>query len=212
MLDSIIGLIFTAISYLFVPAILCFIGYRTNRSYSLNTIRKIMVINGGCLWIIFYAIQYYVYGETTPSVSAAVIWSGVAYWMMKKFLLEKEIKSENNEESENNEKIELEIVDKSKKVRSFKIPFIVMSVLLVLSLVMNLYQLGLSSGMEDSLSQSKKEQLDFLDEHVVMVEDDNTGWYHKYECHRFKGNDFWVYNAEAAESLGYEPCPFCCKG
>ena len=226
-----LSIIITAVAYLLVPTILCIVGYNTHRSYSLKTIKKIMIINSACVWFIFQIIRYNA-GETGTSV-AVVLWSGVAYWMMKKFLLEKDIALE-NDEAESDEKIELEIVDKNKKERSFKIPLIVVSVLLVLSLGLNLYQLGAKSDMEESLTQNQeleqeleqeKEQnselqqklkqnrnkIDFFDEYIVCVEDDNTGWYHKYECFRFRGREFWVYNIDQAKSLGYKPCPDCCK-
>lgn len=227
MLDTIIslipGLIITAIAYLLVPAIFCIVGYNTHRSYSLKTIRKITIINGGILWIIFYAIQYNISGETNPSVSAVVIWSFVAYWMMKKFLLEKDIELK-SDESENDEKIEFEIVNTNEKKRNFKIPLIVVSILLVLSFTLNLYQLGINNQNDQKLEKTSeekrkleqevkqdREKLDFLDEYIVMVEDDNTDLYHKYECYKFKGKDFWAYNIDQAEALGYEPCPYCCK-
>lgn len=214
MLDTIIslipGLIITAIAYLLVPAILCIIGYNTHRSYSIKTIRQITIINGGILWIIFYAIQYNVYGETNPKVSAAVIWSFVAYWIMKKILLEKDITPENNDEAENEEKIEFEIVNKKEKNRSFKIPLIVVSILLVLSVALNLYQLGLNNQRDEERIENR-DKLDFFDEYIALVEDDSTNWYHKYDCFRFKGEDFWAFNIDQAKDLGYEPCPFCCK-
>lgn len=213
MLDTIIslipGLIMTAIAYLLVPAILCIIGYNTHRSYSLKTIRQITIINGGILWLIFYTIQYNISGETNPSVSAAVIWSGVAYWMMKKILLEKDIELK-SDETENDEKIEFEIVNKNEKKRSFKIPLIIVSILLGLSLSLNLYQLGLNN-QRDKERIENRDKLDFFDEYIALVEDDSTNWYHKYDCFKFKGEDFLAFNIDQAEELGYEPCPFCCK-
>lgn len=205
----------TAVVYLLVPAIFCIVGYNTHRSYSLKTIRKIVFINGGILWVIFYAMQYIIIRETKPSVSAAVIWSFVAYWMMKKILLKKDVTPENNDEveddeAENDQKIEFEIVDKNKKKRSFKIPLVIVTILLVLSIALNLYQLGLNNQSNKELEQNRN-KLDFFDEYIVLVEDDNTNWYHKYECYRFKQRDFWAYNIDQAENLGYEPCPNCCK-
>lgn len=50
---------------------------------------------------------------------------------------------------------------------------------------------------------------EFVDEYVVFIEDDDTDWYHKFSCSRFKGDSFWVYNLNAAEYNGYEPCPYC---
>ena len=54
-------------------------------------------------------------------------------------------------------------------------------------------------------------KVNFFDEHVVLVEDDGTGFYHKYDCSKFKGNYFWAYNKEAADDRGYRPCPDCHK-
>lgn len=212
MLDTIISLLLdlfiTVIAYLFVPTFFCIAGYNTNRSYSLKTIKKIVFINGGCVWFILQIIRFYS-GETEVSISGVLLWSFVAYWMMKKILLEKDIELK-SDETENDEKVEFEIVDKNKKTRSFKIPLIIVSILLGLSLSLNLYQLGLNNQRnEERIENSDK--LDFFDEYIALVEDDSTNWYHKYDCHRFKGEDFWAFNIDQAKDLGYEPCPFCCK-
>lgn len=52
---------------------------------------------------------------------------------------------------------------------------------------------------------------EFCDEFVVFVEDDGTSLYHKFECSKFKGSSFWVFNIAAAEVEGYDPCPSCYK-
>lgn len=213
-ISLIFDLILTVIAYLLVPAIFCIAGYNANRSYSLKTIRKIVFINGGCVWVILQIARFYL-GETRASMSGVLLWSFVAYWIMKKFLLKKDVTPENNDEveddeAENDQKIEFEIVDKNKKRRSFKIPLIIVTILLVLSIALNLYQLGLNNQSNKELEQNRN-KLDFFDEYIVLVENDNTNWYHKYECYRFKQRDFWAYNIDQAENLGYEPCPNCCK-
>ena len=204
--------IITAIAYLFIPTIFCIVEHNKRHSYNLKTIKKITIINGACIWFIFQIIRYNA-GETGTS-AAVVLWSGIAYWMMKKILLEKDIELK-SDEAENDEKAELEIVNKNEKKRSFKIPLIIVSILLCVSLLLNLYQLGMQLNMVDELTQSDKEikenreKLDFFDNYVALVVDDGTGWYHKYECRRFKGQDFWAYDIDRAENLGYEPCPYC---
>lgn len=217
MLDTIISLILdlfiTVIAYLFIPTIFCIVEHNKRHSYNLKTIKKITIINGACIWFVLQIIRFYS-GETEVSISGVLLWSFVAYWMMKKILLEKDIELK-SDEAEKDEKIEFEIVDKNEKKRSFKIPLIIVSILLILSFALNLYQLGIQSNMEDSLTQSNNERiknsekLDFFDNYVALVVDDGTGWYHKYECRRFKGKDFWAYNIDQAENLGYEPCPYC---
>ena len=215
--ELIISLIFdfilTVIAYLLVPAIFCIAGYNANRSYSLKTIKKIVFINGGCVWVILQIARFYL-GETRASMSGVLLWSFVAYWMMKKILFKKDITPENNDEAEDDEaendrKIEIEIVDKNKKKRSFKIPLIIVTILLVLSIAFNLYQLGLNNQSNKELEQNRN-KLGFFDD-LVFVENDNTDWYHKYDCYRFKQRDFWAFNIDQSDDLGYEPCPNCCK-
>ncbi len=50
---------------------------------------------------------------------------------------------------------------------------------------------------------------DFLDAHVVFVENDNTNYYHNFECEKFVKKSYWCYSRRLAESRGYEPCPLC---
>ena len=72
--------------------------------------------------------------------------------------------------------------------------------------------LDLTQAKENLQSKinANAEKIDFLDNHIVVVEDDGTNLYHKYDCYKFLGNSFWAFNTKAAESKGYEPCPLCC--
>lgn len=218
----IVSTILTAIAYLIVPTFFCAIGYSKNLSYSLKTIKRIVLINGASVWLTLQIISISL-GEF--GVSAAVfIWSGLAYWLMRKILYKK------SAEPEKDNKIEFEIVNKNDKKKNLKAPFAIVAILLSLSVALNFVLLVVNFITEDNTEfeqeleqaeeqnrkleqelQQGREKLDFFDEHIVMIEDDNTNLYHKYECYRFKGNDFWVYNVENAEYLGYDPCPNCCK-
>ncbi len=53
------------------------------------------------------------------------------------------------------------------------------------------------------------EKAKFLDEYVVFVEDNDTGYYHTYDCTAFSRTNFWAYSRKLAESQGYTPCPVC---
>lgn len=55
------------------------------------------------------------------------------------------------------------------------------------------------------------DKLTFYDAYIVFVENDGTDLYHKYECDKFKGEDFWAYNIEQAIWRDYKPCPLCCE-
>lgn len=57
-----------------------------------------------------------------------------------------------------------------------------------------------------------KKKADFLDEYIVFVQDDGTGYYHTYDCSKFTSSSFWAYNRSLAKSQGYKPCPHCCSG
>ena len=59
---------------------------------------------------------------------------------------------------------------------------------------------------EKSLLQEKS---DFIDAHVVFVEDDGTKYYHTYDCSRFTKQGYWVYGRNTAEAKGYTACPYC---
>lgn len=65
------------------------------------------------------------------------------------------------------------------------------------------------SNLEGELDVCYQE-INFIDEFVVFIEDDGTNLYHKYQCHKFVGNGFWAFNVEAATGEGYSPCPLCC--
>lgn len=55
---------------------------------------------------------------------------------------------------------------------------------------------------------SVQDKLEFFDDYVVFVEDDDTDYYHKYDCSNFAGESFWAFNLAAAED-DYYPCPQC---
>lgn len=57
--------------------------------------------------------------------------------------------------------------------------------------------------------RSYSNEIEFIDEYVVFIEDDGTDMYHKYECSKFLGESFWVFNIAAAEGDGFTPCPRC---
>jgi len=57
--------------------------------------------------------------------------------------------------------------------------------------------------------ETYKDKAEFMNDYVVIVSDDGTKLYHKYDCSRLDLSYFWVYNTEAAEVEGYSACPYC---
>ncbi len=55
----------------------------------------------------------------------------------------------------------------------------------------------------------KLDKLDFYDTYIVIVPDDGSGLYHKYDCaYLDRSCDFWAFNIDAAKGE-YEPCSHC---
>lgn len=61
----------------------------------------------------------------------------------------------------------------------------------------------------ESRNNTLEQFSDFIDRHVVFVENDGTGYYHSYWCSRFKKQSYWAYSKNLALSQGYTSCPDC---
>lgn len=61
--------------------------------------------------------------------------------------------------------------------------------------------------LDESLTYYEK--ADFMDEHIVIVGDDGSGLYHKFDCSDLDLTYFWAFNTEAAISQGYRKCRKC---
>ena len=98
-----------------------------------------------------------------------------------------------------------------KIINIITVVFLIISIginIVLLSKVNNQYT-GLDKDDDFSYWSQNHDKVEFIDEHIVFVEDDGTDFYHKYECYKFVGNYFWAYNIELAEYNGYKPCPLC---
>ena len=88
-----LDLLVTAVAYLFVPIIFCIRGNELSKS----KIKKIVIINGICVFLIFAIIK--ILAEVDQTSYAWVLWSGVAYWLMEKQCVVKNARfSESSEE------------------------------------------------------------------------------------------------------------------
>ena len=68
------------------------------------------------------------------------------------------------------------------------------------------------TGPDTTLYLTYKKKADFLDSYIVFVQDDNTNYYHSYDCPKFNSSTFWAYNRSLAKSQGYIACPSCGGG
>lgn len=188
-----IDLILTAVGYLLVPFIFWMKANATNQKYTMDTIKKIVIINGICVWVLFRIITLEMNGEATSGV-AAIVWSGIAYVLLKKYTLIEETVKVGGEEMNGAEPINL-FSDADRKEKQLKTVVVVLAILLAVSFLLNI---------------SLYEKVEFFDEYVVFVDDDGSTQYHKYDCTRFDGDYFFAFNEATARVRGYDPCPRCC--
>lgn len=85
----IINIILTAGAYLCVPVIIGFIG----KKYTAKQIKRIIIINGAVIWLIFAIIR--VENNIQGSGASVFLWSAIAHWILKANCLKSE--SENAE-------------------------------------------------------------------------------------------------------------------
>ncbi len=58
-------------------------------------------------------------------------------------------------------------------------------------------------------AQGFQTKSEFMDKYVVFGNNNNTGYYHTYDCEKFAKTNFWAYSRTLAESSGFKPCPDC---
>lgn len=102
---------------------------------------------------------------------------------------------------------------------------IILSVFLILSLI-GCGVLGYIVGQQASIIVSHESVINdyqdwldvylpkaiFLDNYVVIVGDNGSKYYHKYECGLWRScESILIYNEETAGQDGYKPCSICCK-
>lgn len=70
---------------------------------------------------------------------------------------------------------------------------------------------GRLTTVEKRLEEARvyQEKAEFMDDHVVFVEDNRTGYYHTYSCEDFPKQKFWAYSRKLAEANSFKPCPNC---
>lgn len=78
-----LNLFITVFAYLFVPTILCLL----RKELTLSQIKRIAIVNGICVWLIFMIVRVNIGVDGTSY--AVLLWGYVAYYLMKKFCLKK---------------------------------------------------------------------------------------------------------------------------
>lgn len=101
-MDFMASLILTAFVYLFVPVILL-VAPITDRTWSLSTIKKIVIINGVCCWLLIAIVSIETGGNGAGA--AVFLWSWVAYKMLKKKFVTTKPNTDTDKPQEKNEYI-----------------------------------------------------------------------------------------------------------
>lgn len=63
-------------------------------------------------------------------------------------------------------------------------------------------------GLRISADEAAQD-VEFLRELVIFIQDDGTKRYHRYDCPLFNGESYRTYTPQQARSMGYESCPVC---
>ncbi|MGI6029627.1 MAG: hypothetical protein ACOX81_09525 [Candidatus Heteroscillospira sp.] len=210
-----ISLIITVFAYLFVPVILCLRG----KKYKLSTIRKIVIINSLCVWLIFNVIR--INAGDDGGEAGVILWSAVAYWLMKKKCLAEETEETAAERDDpwdvDNRR------EKSKRKSPWKIVFTaILSVVLVTSV--SISALYLIEQFEEhqtaeaqrekpvstsTVTQQARPRPTSTDPFIVYTVKGDEEWYHTSSCHCLDDAYYTSRTIGMAESLGYSPCPDC---
>lgn len=172
----------TAIAYLLVPIIILISG----KKLTLPQIKKTIIINGICVWLIFMIIR--IESGIDGTSFAVLLWSAVGYSILKRKC---SVEGDGSKIYEPNKTINLKNVVK------------VLAVLLAISVIFNIVQLSNSTN-----NTEVSEKLEFYDECIVFVIDGYGDYYYTYDqmIYVTRNDDyyeFWAYNEEQAIDLGY---------
>lgn len=140
LLSLLMALLVTALAYLLIPIIFCI----TSKKFTESQIKKITIINGVVVWLIFAIIRINAGIERTSF--AVFLWSAIAYWLMQKRCLlvqDTEHKATNDlkftvqEQSTSYQTIGAKNIRSKKRANWF---IVVLVILLIASLAFNIVQ------------------------------------------------------------------------
>ncbi len=205
LIDLLISVSITAIAYLFVPMILCI----SKKQLTLSQIRKIVIINGFCVWLIFQIIR--IENGMDGNSAAVFLWSFVAYKVMKKLCLVIDGEAAQEAPCETSPDVQ-----EPKKIEP-KFVIIALSILLAISIGCNISQFSQAASADNTGHTEyilpddyyeAKEKAEFYDETIVFVIEGYGDYYFTYnQMMHVTANDesftYWAYNKEQAISLGY---------
>lgn len=210
------NLFVTVIAYLFIPTIFCML----RKELTLSRIKLIVGVNGFCVWLIFMIIR--INAGIDGTSYAVVLWSSVAYFLMKKFCLksEEEVEApfsdaispmtEEDLENEQDDNMNQEDEENERKSGVKWIPLLCTVLLLVLSIICNIKQFVKIEELEKEskfVSYKIYTKAEFLDENIVFVIEGYGDYFYTYdEMISVVGDrqfSYWAYNKELAIALGY---------
>ena len=166
----------TVIAYLLVPITLCI----CRKKFTLSRIKLIAIVNGICVWLIFMIILINTGKEGASG--AVLLWSTVAYFLMKKYCLKN---LDNSKPIEENKPIKKYVVTQVKKAdlantqtqkpKKKKLPLIfvivALSILLIGSVTYNVIQYTIIQKRTEGIKYLEE---NVLSEYITIYDEDNT--------------------------------------
>lgn len=188
LISVLLGVLITAVAYLLVPVILSVCV----REFTSSQIRKIVIINGFCVWLIFTIIR--IENGMVGNTAAVFLWSAVAYWLMNRQIAPK----------------------------FATIALSILLVISIGCNIGQFYQAASTKFSQvpstDNTGHTEyilpddyyevKEKAEFYDKTIVFVVEGYGDYYFTYnQMMQVTANDesftYWAYNKEQAISLGY---------
>ena len=77
---TLISILYTAFAYLLIPIIIA----KSEVSYPLKTLWKIIAINSACVFAFFFIIRLVISGELSFNPTPAMMWSGIGFLILKR--------------------------------------------------------------------------------------------------------------------------------
>jgi amino acid transporter len=218
----IIDLFITIFVYLLVPMILVVFEKR----FKLSTLKKIIIINAITSFVFFLIVKSLLGYDEIPNMKATLLWSLVGYFILKKKCLYNDEDIINSNQSQ-------EFTKQIRRNKNF-VPIILLSLTLICSIFLNIYQHIQIDSIKDECNLLRKEvdkepdylfpedyeqlqnfkaknfeKLNFYDANIVFVIDGYGDYYYTYDQMEQVTQDldeysYFAYNKESAIYHGYK--------
>lgn len=214
----IINIILTGIAYMFYP--LFEFKILKTENYTNEQIKKRCIINSIVVFTIIYIYGLIRFNNNKINPSPAILWFFINYFIFTRKKKPKKIKKVKKvDEYIDMDNLSTDFIDKKKpkikksKEKKYKKLFIVFIILFSISIIINLFQylnytfINEEYEYEQRNNNILQEKVDFFNDNIAFVIDENSNYYYNYDCLKSVMNgkkySFLAYNKKQAIYKGY---------